>query len=124
MPLLDVSDAFDASFWDELTLKRTVETVNVRGRTTDVVTTSTFSGVVTAVSPFDLQVLPETERMNKAIQIYTQFRLQAGGPDHDPDIIHWHGTDFRVTQLEDFSGYGVGFIVVIAVSMSGTHGTV
>ena len=124
MPLLDVSDAFDPSFYDEMTVKRTTETVNVRGRTSDVVTSTTFLGVVTAVSPTDLQVLPETERMNKAIQIYTQYRLRGGGPDHDPDIINWHGTDFRVVQLEDFSGYGVGFVVVIAVAMSGTHGTV
>lgn len=123
MPLLDVSDAFDASFWDELVVKRTTETINARGRTTDTVTTDQFLGVVTAVSPYDLQVLPETERMNKAIQIYTQYRLQGAGDGHDPDIVHWHGTDFRVVQLEDFTGYGVGFIVVIAVAMSSTHST-
>jgi hypothetical protein len=123
-PTLDVSDGFDPSFYDELTVTRTTETINIHGRTAQVATTENFIGVVTPASPSDLERLPEAERMKKAISVYTQYRLRGVGPGYDADIIHWHGTPYQVSNLNDYSGYGVGFISVTAVAMSNIHRTV
>lgn len=124
MPTLDVSEAFDPSFWDELTVTRTTETVNIRGRTAQVTNTESFLGVVTPASPADLEKLPEAERMKKAISVYTQYRLRGAGPGYDADILNWHGTPFQVVTLNDYTGYGVGFMSVTAVAMSNIHRTV
>lgn len=117
MPTLDVSEAFDQSFMDSFTVVRRVETINQYGRVNWTPTQFTATGVVVATSPNDLQRLPEMQYMNKSISIYTQWQLQGPSPGHQPDEIIWHGSQYLVRALDDYSGYGRGFIMVICVSI-------
>lgn len=124
MPDLDVSDAFDPSFWDTLTVDRRTETEDNHGRTVETTVNYPFDAVVTATSPDDLQRVPEDEYMNKTITVYTQFRLRGPGPGISPDIVHWHGTSFIVRAIDDFTGYGEGFLAAVCVAIETNQPTV
>lgn len=121
MPGLDVSDAFDASFFDVFNLIRRAETVSNHGRPVVVPTvTNGLYGVVTMASPNDLERVPEADVSLKSIVIVTQNRLQLGsvGPDADTtikaDIVQWAGDNFQVALVEDYSRYGEGYIWALA----------
>lgn len=118
MPVLDVSDAFDPSFMDAITVTRRVQGVDNFGRATVVVESVTpdVPAVVGPSSPTDIQRLPEGSYMNKAITIITQHKLQGPSPGYYPDLVTWSGADYIVASLDDFSRYGQGFISVVAVS--------
>src|SRR5215467_2610829 len=111
MPSLDVNDAFDISFWDQIVVIRRQAYVNNFGRVTTKDVSYTALAVVTAASPVDLQRVPEWGLMHKTISIYTPFRLQghatdeAGNVTH-PDDVLWRNSLFIVNFLEDYSGYG------------------
>jgi hypothetical protein len=121
-PSLDVNDALDPSFLDEITVNRIVESIDQHGRVVRIATQMTPLAVVVPTAPNDLQRLGDEQYMNKSITLYSQFRLQ--GPVDDsalgrthPDEVLWHGSNFVVRQVEDYSGFGRGFIVAIATSI-------
>lgn len=118
MPTLDVNDAFDPSMMDTFTVIRQYETVNGMGRVVLQQKAMTVTGVVTAASPNDLTFVPEYQHMNKAISIYTPFRLQGVTNETVADTILWHGSEFTVNWLEDYSAYGRGFVHAVAVSIT------
>lgn len=124
MPLLDVNDAFDSQMLDPMTVIRRTMTVTSKGRTqvTETVVTPSPLGVITAASPDDLARLPEAEYQNRAISIYTPFRLQGAtrdeaGAETLPDHVLYHGAVYVVRALDDFSGYGRGFVSAVAVAI-------
>jgi hypothetical protein len=117
MPTHDVSEAFDPSFLDTFTIIRRVQIISQFGRVRLVEKRFTGIGVVVASSPNDLQRVPEMQYMNKSITIYTQWKLQGPAPGMQPDEIIWHGSQFLVRSLDDYSGYGRGFITVICLSI-------
>ena len=117
MPTLDVSEAFDPSFMDEFVVLRRVQGVSAYGRTTVSTKQFTVIGVVVPSSPNDLQRLPEAQYMNKAITIYTQWKLQGPSPGYQPDQVMWHGSSFLVRALDDYSGWGRGFLQAICLSI-------
>jgi hypothetical protein len=117
MPTLDVNDAFDPSFIDTFTVLRRVQVLNQYGRIDIQIQQFEADGVVVPTSPNDLQRLPDLQYMNKSISIYTQCLLQGPTPGHQPDEILWHGSQFIVRSLDDYSGYGRGFLMVICVSV-------
>jgi len=126
MPTLDVSDAFDSSFMDTIVVLRRQVVMDQTGRGQITKTTPmSIQAVVVAASPDDLARLPEGEHMNKAISVYSMSRIQ--GPSRDevgiythPDQILWHGSIYVVNVLEDYSGYGRGFVHAIATSVQST----
>ena len=122
MPLLDVNDAFDPSFMDDIVVIRRSQTINAVGRGVDTPQTFSAQAVVVAASPDDLQRVPEEEWMNKTISITTAFRLQGPAIDEagnitDADQILWHNSVYVIRSLDDFSGYGRGFVNAVAVSI-------
>lgn len=117
MPTLDVNDAFDPSFIDTFVVTRRTEIVNQFGRATFTAQVFEATGVVVPTSPNDLQRLPEMQFMNKSISIYTQENLQGPSPGMMPDEILWHGSQFVVHALDDYSGYGRGFLMAICLSI-------
>jgi hypothetical protein len=117
MPTLDVSEAFDPSFMDDFTVVRRIQTINQNGRVVITPTESAVTGVVVAASPNDLQRLPELQYMNKTITIYTQYKLQGPAPGFQPDEILWHGSQYLVRAIDDYSGYGRGFIMAVCTSI-------
>lgn len=125
MPLHDVSDAFDESFWDDIVVTRFTETIDQHGRVVRTPTVITTQGVVTASSPDDLNRLPDEQYMNKSITIYSPFRFIGpviGNPQTHPDEITWHGSRFVVRALDDYSGYGRGFMMVVCTSIEAVDG--
>lgn len=120
MPTLDVSDAFDPSFMDTFVVIRRVETVNQNGRVETTEQRWTVDGVITATGPDDLQRLPELQYMNKAITIYTRWKLQGPSPGYQPDFVLWHGSYFIVQTLDDYSGYinEQGFVTANCMSIN------
>jgi hypothetical protein len=117
MPTLDVSEAFDISFMDDFTVLRRVETINQRGRLVYGEQRFGATGVVVPTSPNDLQRLPDYQYMNKAISIYTQCQLQGPSPGYQPDEILWHGSQYIVRAVDDYAGYGRGFLMCICLSI-------
>lgn len=120
MPSFDVSDAFDADFFDTFDLHRRLETASQQGRsvTADTVTCDQL-GVITAASPNDLQRWPEADISLKSITITTMVRLQLASPgptgsSYKADIIYWAGNYYQVGFVEDYSRYAVGYLWCIA----------
>lgn len=124
MPYHDVNDAFDASFWDNIVVVRRVVTMDVHGRNSVTESPMTVRAVVTAAGPNELQRVPEEEYFNKAIDVYSPFRFQGTATDElgnvvtHPDHIYWHGSVYVVRTLDDYAGYGRGFVHVVAVSIN------
>jgi hypothetical protein len=119
MALLDVSEAFDVSFMEPVTIvRRTQVLTNGFVSTTEV--TLTAQAVVMPASPTDLQRLPEAEWTNKAISVYSIDRLQGVTPTTLPDKVIWHGSNYVVADLQDFSHWGRGFVHAICTSMDAT----
>ena len=117
MPTHSVNEAFDPSFLDTFTIIRRVQIITQFGRVQTVEKRFTGIGVVVATSPNDLQRVPEMQYMNKSITIYTEWKLQGPAPGMQPDEIIWHGSQYLVRSLDDYSGYGRGFITVICLSI-------
>jgi galactose-6-phosphate isomerase len=125
MPTLDVSDAFDGSFLDDITVVRQTQIVDQYGWVTVTPRVFSIKAVVVAASPNDLARLPEEEYMNKAISVAAiadqnsdgSAVLQGPSDLTLPDEIIWHGSRFIVRTVDDYSGYGRGFVNVTAVSI-------
>jgi|SRR3954447_5796677 hypothetical protein len=125
MPTLDVNDAYDPSFMDDVTVVRRITTVNDKGRRVDTSTAFSIRAVVVVASPDDLQRLPDVEYMNKAISVSApsdQYSdravLQGPGETAAADELLWHGSSYLVMSIQDYSGYGRGFVQATAVSMT------
>src|SRR5215471_420544 len=88
MPIHDVNDAFDVTFWDQIVVIRRVAFINNMGRVATQDKSMSALAVVTAASPVDLQRVPEWGMMNKAISIYTPFRLQGHAVDEVGNVTH------------------------------------
>jgi len=78
------------------------------------------SGCVHPGTPETLQLLPEEERHEDYIVVYTSFPLSlggnAGGAEYSaPDRILWNGETWRVVRIRDWSGFG--YQQVMAVKM-------
>lgn len=121
MPSLDVNDAFCVQFMDDILVNRIDEAIDDHGRV--IRTSSQFAtqAVVLPTSPNDLSRLPEEEYMLKSVTIYSPFRLQGpadlSGARQHPDEVLWHGSTFVVRVIDDYAGYGRGFVHAVAVSV-------
>ena len=78
------------------------------------------SGCVHPGTPEMLQLLPEEERHEEYIVVYTDFALSLGENDGGaaytaPDRILWNGAAWRVVQIRDWSGFG--YIQALAVKL-------
>ncbi|MBV8159133.1 MAG: hypothetical protein JO278_15845 [Dyella sp.] len=112
MPLLDVSDIlFDPDFADlTLTVTRNAQTVGNDGIAVDTPTTTPFVGVVTSSTGSVLHRVAEGARISDTILIHTRFKLIDGQAGYDADIVNWQGLQWTVTNVNDYSTYGRGFV--------------
>jgi hypothetical protein len=125
MPSLDVNDGFDPSFMDSIQVVRRAIVVDQYGRGQITDTPHAAQAVIGAASPDDLRRLPEAEMQEKSIGVWTPFRLQgaamdAMGNQMHPDQIQWHGDTYIVRVLDDWSGYGRGFVYAVATAITAT----
>jgi hypothetical protein len=111
MALLDVTEVlFDPDFADTITCIREMQTVNGSGLASTTPTPSTFTGVVTQDDGDVMQRMPDGEMVSGSITIHTVFRLSAGGPGQNADIVTWQGRNYTVKTISDYSNFGAGFI--------------
>ena len=76
------------------------------------------SGCINPGTPEMVQLLPEEERHEEFIAVYTDYALSLGendgGADYSvPDRIIWNGAAWRVVRVRNWSmfGYYVGYAV-------------
>ena len=76
------------------------------------------SGCIHPGTPEMVQLLPEEERTEEFIAVYTDFALSTGENDGGatytvPDRILWNGESWRVVRVRDWSvfGYYQGYAV-------------
>ena len=119
MPLLDVSSLLvDPDLADHFTVDRRMETVGTNGRTTiGSQLIPNVVGVVTAISPSDLDRQDGYESMTRSISVVTQFRLRGVAPNEQPDVIIWRGSHFVVKHVDPYPHFGKGFFQAECTSM-------
>lgn len=112
MALLDVTDILaDPDFMDTgLVCERMAQSVNDSGLAVNTTKLKTFSGVVTSNSGDILDRLTDGERIKGSITIHTRFRLSDGSAGFTADIVQWRGARYTVSQANDYSHFGRGFI--------------
>ena len=84
-----------------------------RGGTTSRSTTAQALGCIHPGTPEMLQLLPEEEKTDEFIVIYTDYALSTGTPEATgassftgPDRIHWAGKTWRVIRVRDWQTFG------------------
>ena len=84
-----------------------------RSGTTSRTVTAQGLGCIHPGTPEMLQLLPEEEREEQFIAIYTDYALSTGTPESSgvsyftgPDRIHWGGKTWRVVRVRDWQMFG------------------
>jgi len=125
MPLLDVTEVlFDPDFCDtSLVCKRSEQTTDSDGFTTNAEQLFPFSGVVTVDRSLEARRMAAGQNIAGAIFIATTFRLTQGQPGLDADVVTYQGRDYRVTFADPYTAYGAGFIQAHCELMNFDGGT-
>lgn len=118
MPQLDVSFVVsDPMLADTFTVLRQTETVGATGRLTSTETSYPgIVGVITAQDPAELAMRDDGIMSPRNIFVATRFALHGPGPGHQPDIISYSGTKYKVKHLMAFSRFGRGTYEALAES--------
>ncbi len=91
---------------ERITCTRTREGTTSRSRTARAL------GCIHPGTPEMLQLLPEKERDESYIVIYTDYPLSTGAPEGSgasftaPDRIRWNGRTWRVVRVRDWGSFG------------------
>jgi hypothetical protein len=88
-------------------------TGRVRGQQVPVFTYSDVWAIVTPLGPDNLIRQPEYETMQNTIEVATDFPLQGPSTDVLADKVVWHGRAYVVTNLREYSRFGLGYIDAI-----------
>lgn len=134
MPMLDVSSALTSPYlMDVFDVIRRFETVGSNGRS--VITNITFhtiGGVVYPEGDNRLRRDAERQTQGKGIMVVTRFALRGSSVDstaqnYQPDFVVWHGNNFVLDEIKDYSAYGPGFVqahgcMIDAVAQPPTEG--
>jgi len=94
------------------TVERITYTRSRAGTTSRTVTAQAL-GCIHPGTPEMLQLLPEEEKNNQFIAIYTDYALSTGTPEGSgavsftaPDRIHWNSQTWRVVRVRDWQMFG------------------
>lgn len=119
MALLDVSEILtDPDLVDVFNVRRRLETVDIHGRS--IVAETVFPqvvGVVTAISPSDLDRREDYQAMSRSISVVCRFRLRGETEGNQPDVVVWRGDNFIVKHVDLYPQFGRGFIQAECSSM-------
>ena len=110
---MDISSAiFDPELGcTGFTVDRITYTRSRSGTTSRTVTASAM-GTIHPGTPEMIQLLPEEERQEEFIAIYTDYPLSTGTPEGSgvsfigPDRVHWNGQTWRVVRVRDWQMFG------------------
>ncbi len=119
MPFLDVASVLlDPDLADTFTVLRRTQTISTGGiASTSPILTLPAIGVVAAATPDDLIRGDATQLMSKSITVDTIFALQGPAPGYQPDVVVWHGDNYVVTHIDDYSNFGAGFVHALCQSI-------
>lgn len=123
MALIDVTDILlDPDFADPITCVRAIQGVDSQGIASNYEDTDTvFYGVVTSDTGDILDRFDGGDRVKGNIIIHTMYRLRVGGEeDEQADIVEWQGKRYTVSNVNDYSHFGKGFIAATCEAMSVT----
>ena len=96
-----------------------------RGRegTTSSIRTEQASGCIHPATADALKLLPEEERNDTFIVIYTDYALSIGTPEDagaasfsGADRIHWNGQVWRVVKVRDWHGFGYCQAIAVLIN--------
>ena len=82
------------------------------GTSLPAVQTLPASGCIHPGTPEMVQLLPEEERAEEFIAVYTDYALSTGTPESTgasfigPDRIHWNNRTWRVVRVRDWQMFG------------------
>ena len=83
-----------------------------RAGTTTRSTTTQAMGCIHPGTPEMIQLLPEEEKNEQFIAVYTDYVLSTGTPESTgasfmgPDRIHWNNQTWRVVRVRDWQMFG------------------
>ena len=83
-----------------------------RSGTTSRTVTAQAMGCIHPGTPEMLQLLPEEEKAEEFIAVYTDYALSTGTPESTgasfigPDRIHWNNRTWRVVRVRDWQMFG------------------
>jgi hypothetical protein len=113
MALIDVDEILgDPDFEDSFTVTRNVETIGADGRAKFAAELFTTTGVVQPAGQRSLMMLPDGSRVQGAIDIWTQEQLRVNDGVNAADSIQWHHRTYVVSNVDDFTNYGQGYVRV------------
>lgn len=115
MALLDVTAdvLYDPMFMDDITVIRSVRSVNAQGLTVDTPGMYFSSGCVQPTPGRDLEQLPDAERTGVFVTIVTPMQLFPLTATTAPDQVIWNTKYYRVKHVADWSNFGQGFVSAI-----------
>ena len=110
---MDITSAiFDSELGCTAFTVEQITYTRTRAGTTTRSTTTQAMGCIHPGTPEMIQLLPEEEREEQFIAIYTDYALSTGTPESAsatfiaPDRIHWGGKTWRVVRVRDWEMFG------------------
>lgn len=113
MATLDVSEIIVcAEFADTFQVEQRPETLSQSGRSqVTPAGPTTQLGVIYPTGDNRLQRQADKEFGLKTLTCVTTYRLRTASPGAQPDRVYYRGNIYIVTEVEDYSQYGAGFVV-------------
>ena len=110
---MDISSAiFDPELGCVAFTVERISYTRTREGTTSRSTTARAMGCIHPGTPEMIRLLPEEEREEQFIAIYTDYALSTGTPESTgvsfigPDRVHWSGKTWRVVRVRDWELFG------------------
>ena len=108
-----ISAIFDSELGCTAFTVERITYIRSREETTSRSSTVQTAGCIHPGTPEMLQLLPEEERQETFIVIYTDYPLSTGTPEDAgassftaPDRIHWENQTWRVVRVREWLGFG------------------
>lgn len=118
--MMDMADVLlDPDFRVDFPIIRSVESVDARGRTQSSASEIPAQGVIHPATEEELKILPEAQRVEEIIAVYTATRLTAGDDTHGADRVGWQGGTYKVLEVMDYSQFGFTMALAQNESMMG-----
>jgi len=124
MPFIDVTDLLSDTYiaGEKFTVYRRTEAVNQYGE--NLIAVAIYNNVSGQVSPSSPNSSVRKEAytsQEKSIQVITTWPLTFSGLDpsgnaFQPDLVYWKNNLYIVRNLDDYTKYGVGFVVADCIA--------
>lgn len=110
---MDITPAiFDSELGCSAFTVERITYTRTRAGTTSRTTTAQALGCIHPGTPEMIQLLPEEEKNNQFIAIYTDYALSTGTPEGSgaqfigADRVHWNNQTWRVVRVRDWQMFG------------------